>query len=151
MIRVTPITNGVVIDHLPVNSALRILELLDIRSYSEVISVGLNLHSHKEQRKDLIKIEGRVLTTEDIEKIALFGQHSTINIIENEKVVKKIKPTLPGKFVNTFNCPNPSCVTNHEYMNSVFYVKSANSLQCKYCERTFSFSGMKVKQKTSKI
>ncbi len=153
MIRVTPIQNGIVIDHLPANTALNVVQLLELEKYSEVMSLGLNLHSKKSGRKDIIKIEGRSVSDFELQKIALYAPNATVSIIENEHVVQKIKPQLPKVFVNTLVCPNKNCVTNHEYMNSEFEVLNSAMvrLRCKYCERIFPISGMKLAVSSQKL
>lgn len=146
-IRVAGIKNGVAVDHLNPFTALKIIELLQLTEHDETVSVGLNLESSKLHRKDVLKIEGHNFSEEELQKIALFSPQATISIIKDSKVTKKIPVTLPKLFSKTFICPNTKCITNHEYLDTLFTIQSEKpiSLKCSYCERLFSLSGMKFK------
>ena len=47
---------------------------------------------------------------------------------------------VPERLVGVLKCPNPTCVTNHESMASVFERESSDPLvlRCHYCERRAS-------------
>ncbi|MCD4801079.1 MAG: aspartate carbamoyltransferase regulatory subunit, partial [Methanococcoides sp.] len=88
-IRVHPIENGTVIDHINAGQALNVLKILNIpTSSSRVVSVLINAPSIH-GRKDVVKIEGRELNVEEVDKIALIAPNATINIIRNFEVSEK--------------------------------------------------------------
>ena len=69
MRRVTAIQNGTVIDHIPAGSSLSVLGMLGLLdSRSTPISLVMNVPSKKLGRKDVIKVEDRELTQEELEQ-----------------------------------------------------------------------------------
>jgi len=137
-IKVTALFNGTVIDHLDGGSALKVIEALDIGMEGPA-TIGLNFESKKHRTKDLIKIENKELTQEEINKIALISPGATCSIIRNFKVVDKIRPELPNRVEKLVKCNNPSCVTNQYEIPTVFTVLERDpiKLRCYYCERSF--------------
>ena len=68
MRRVTAINNGTVIDHVPAGSALAVLQMLGFSGErSSPISLVMNVPSSKHGRKDIIKIEDRELTQDELD------------------------------------------------------------------------------------
>ena len=63
-------------------------------------------------RKDVIKIKDVVDL--DLSELGLLDPNATVNIIENHKVVRKIKLALPDKVVDIIHCRNLRCVTSIE-------------------------------------
>ncbi|MER3601212.1 MAG: aspartate carbamoyltransferase regulatory subunit [Nitrososphaerota archaeon] len=134
------IKEGTVIDHITAGRALRVLEILGIRGEADnVVTVAINVPSHKLGKKDIVKIEGRFLSADETNKIALIAPHATINIIRGYRVVQKRKVELPKEFVNVFRCPYPTCVSNSaaEPIVPILVVVSADrpQLRCFYCSR----------------
>jgi aspartate carbamoyltransferase regulatory subunit len=86
--------------------------------------------------KDIVKIEGRALNTQEVNRIALVAPHASINIIRNYKVVEKVEVKLPDTIEGIVKCVNPSCISNSdEPVASKFYVKEEEplTLKCHYC------------------
>lgn len=140
-IRVQAIKNGTVIDHLPAGYGLLIIKLLGGIPARQIVTIGANLKSKAFGLKDLIKIEGKELTENETNKIAILTSNATINIVRNFKVIKKIKPHLPEIIKNATLCPNPRCITNHETMSTIFHArieKKRATFSCHYCEKQFS-------------
>ena len=145
------ITNGTVIDHIKAGEALRVLDVLhlteDIRSGQCKVMVGCNFESGHLGFKDIIKISNRVLTEKELNQIALLAPNATINIIENEQVVKKffLKPEVEIR--NVIRCANPSCITNNEPMGTLFRALDAaqNSFECHYCGVTLKKDNLTFK------
>ena len=137
---VAAIKNGTVIDHINAGHALKIIRLLNLADHKNLVTVGLNLPSKATRIKDLIKVEGRELTPEEINRIAIFAPHGTMNIIKNYEVVKKFHAEIPDIVEYVIVCPNLKCITNHENMNSKFHVlenKGEITLKCHYCEKSY--------------
>jgi aspartate carbamoyltransferase regulatory subunit len=135
-LQITAVKNGTVIDHIPSDKTMKIVELLGLTSSNERITVAFNIDSSRSGKKGIIKIADRKLSSAEIEKIALIAEKSTINIIENFKVVDKKYPTLPEVLHNIIKCQNNKCITNIEDIESKFELEDENSLRCFYCERT---------------
>ena len=135
-IRVAALERGTVIDHLRKGTGLRVLRVLGL-SHAGTIAIGLNLESKKLGGKDLIKIENRELSREEVNKIALLSPEATLSIIRDYRVVAKFEPELSDQLENLVRCPNPSCVSNQENIRSRFSVRQRRPLRirCAYCER----------------
>ena len=113
-LQITALKNGIVIDHIPVEKTFPIVEILGLKDYNEVITVACNLKSSSLGKKGLIKIEDKNLGERELGEIALLAPDVTINIIENFKVVKKIKLAIPNEIVGLIKCNNNKCISNHE-------------------------------------
>ena len=113
-LKVDPIKNGTVIDHITAGKVLHVAEILNISSTDSEVMIGLNLSSNKMQKKDLIKIENRELSKEEVGSIALISPNATLIYIKNFQVVSKSNIELPQKIKKLVICPNPNCVTNLE-------------------------------------
>ncbi len=138
---VNAIKNGTVIDHIKAGHALKIIRLLNLADYNKIVTVGLNLPSKSAGIKDLIKVEDRELTPAEIDRMAIFAPHGTINVIKKYEVIEKKHIKVPDMVEYVVVCPNPKCITNHENMNSKFYIltnKDEIKLKCHYCEKVFA-------------
>jgi len=135
-LKVKPIENGTVIDHIEGSKALKVYELLKIKENMPV-TLALNVPSKKGGFKDILKIEGLELSKEDVNKIALISPDATINIIKDSKVVSKFKIDLPKNIDGIIKCTNPNCITNKEKIESKFTVEQKETLKirCNYCEK----------------
>ncbi len=91
--KIGKIENGTVIDHLPPNSAYEVLEILNIRKEypNSIVSMVTNVQSGAHGVKDLLKIEGKMLSPAEIRKVAEIAPESTINIIKDFEVSRKVK------------------------------------------------------------
>jgi len=138
-LKVTPIGNGTVIDHIPAGQALNVLKILGIDKTTEAtISVLMNVTSKRSGKKDVVKVEDRELKEEEVNKISLIAPGATINIIRDCRVVEKRTVDMPDLIVGVLRCPNPSCISNtDEPIKSQLIVKSKNPvvLRCVYCEQ----------------
>jgi aspartate carbamoyltransferase regulatory subunit len=138
-LKVRPIKNGTVIDHIAGGQALNVLKILGIsRTTEATLSVVMNVQSKKEGKKDIVKVEDRELKEEEVNRIALIAPHATINIIRNYMVVDKRHVDLPDEIVGVVRCQNPSCISNtKEPIESRMRVKAKNPvlLRCLYCEQ----------------
>lgn len=135
---VPKILEGTVIDHIPAGKALEILRVLGISGQEGWrIAVLMNVESKRLGKKDIIKIEKRKLTPDEVNVIALIAPTATINIIENFVVVEKLKVRVPDVIENIIRCPNPTCISNkdREPVKSRFRAVSHEPLllQCDYC------------------
>jgi aspartate carbamoyltransferase regulatory subunit len=84
----------------------------------------------------MVKIEGRELKSEEVDKIALLAPHATINIIRNYKVAEKQRVKLPTNIRGIVKCANPACISNSEEpVQPKFYVDGEEPLRlrCHYC------------------
>jgi len=138
-LKVDAIKEGTVIDHIPRAKALDVIKILKLKE-EDVVTIGINFSSKKLGRKDIIKIENKELTEEEVNKIAIIAPDATLNIIKDYNVVKKIEIKLPQVLEGIIKCPNPNCISNNEKVISRFFVISEKpvKVRCAYCERIFT-------------
>jgi len=136
-LRVSKIRSGTVIDHITSGHALDVLKILGITGRAGgVLTVAINVSSKKLGVKDVVKVEGRELNSEEVDKIALLAPHATINIIRDYKVMEKQRVKLPNVIRGMVKCVNPACVSNSgEPILPTFYVEKEEPLRlkCHYC------------------
>jgi aspartate carbamoyltransferase regulatory subunit len=137
-LRVSKIRNGTVIDHITKGHSLDVVKILGINGRAGgIVTIAMNVQSGKLGVKDIVKIEGRELNSEEVDKIALIAPHATINIIRNFKVVEKQMVKLPSVVRGIVKCTKPSCISNNssEPVKSIFYLEEADPLRlrCHYC------------------
>ena len=140
-LQVEAIKRGTVIDHIPAQVGFKLLSLFRLTETDHRITIGLNLPSGENGRKDLIKIEDTFLTDDQINQLALYAPQATVNRIENYDVVAKSRPTLPDRIERVLRCPNSNCISHNEPVWSSFAVKDRPAglfLKCKYCEKEFA-------------
>jgi len=137
-LKVQPIKDGTVIDHITPGQAVNVLRILKIPdSSSSVVSVAINVKS-RIGKKDIVKIENRELDPNEVNKIALIAPKATINIIRDYDVAKKYRVKLPDEILGIVKCSNPTCISNsREPVKSRFHVvnKDPAQIKCYYCER----------------
>ena len=93
---VRKIREGTVIDHIPAGRALAVLRILGITGREGLrVAVVMNVESRKLGRKDIVKVEGRLLKPHEVDVVALIAPTATINIIRDYKVIEKRKVRLP--------------------------------------------------------
>ncbi len=125
------------IDHITGGHALDVIKILGITGrVNGVVTVAMNVPSKTLGVKDMVKIEGRELKSEEVDKIALLAPHATINIIRNYKVTDKQRVKLPKVIREIVRCANPACISNStEPVLPTFYVDNEEPLRlrCHYC------------------
>ena len=139
-LKIKPIKNGTVIDHITANKSLYVLNILGLPSEeAKDLTVAMNVSSHEMERKDILKIENRELNTHEVDQIALIAPDATINIVRDYGIVQKEKVQLNKELTGIIKCTNPKCISNEQFepIQSKFTVinKSPAELRCKYCER----------------
>ncbi len=136
-LKVKPIENGTVIDHIPANKALQVLEILGLPEEGTNVTLAMNVHSRLGY-KDIVKFENRELGPTEIDKIALIAPNATINIIRDFEIVSKDQVRLVKELNGIIKCTNPKCISNtEEPLETKFYLVDSNpiTVRCHYCER----------------
>ena len=114
-IKIAPIENGTVIDHIAAGQALNVLKILGINKQTDtVVSVVMNVRSVKWNTKDIVMVQDRELSSNEVNKIALIAPNATINIIRNSERADKHKVHLPETIKGIIRCANPNCISNAE-------------------------------------
>jgi aspartate carbamoyltransferase regulatory subunit len=135
MLQITSIEKGIVIDHIPVGLGMKLFHYLTLDKAEYTVAVIINAYSEKMGRKDIIKINNEIDV--DVNFLGLINPDITINVIENGKIIRKVKLTAPERVVNVIKCKNPRCVTSLEnYADHVFLLVDSEkrSYRCDYCD-----------------
>lgn len=136
-LRVSKIKAGTVIDHIRGGYALDVVKILGITGKEKrVMTIAINVPSKSFGVKDIMKIEGKALSPQEVNRIALVAPHASINIIHDYAVVEKLEVKLPKAIEGIVKCANPCCISNaDEPVVSKFYVKDEEPLllKCHYC------------------
>ncbi len=136
-LRVTKIKDGTVIDHIRGGYALDVVKILGITGKEKrVMTIAINVPSKSIGVKDIVKIEGKALSPQEVNRIALVAPHASINIVRDYAVVEKLEVKLPSAIEGIVKCVNPCCISNaEEPVTSKFHVKSEEPLllKCHYC------------------
>jgi aspartate carbamoyltransferase regulatory subunit len=143
-LRVSKIKNGTVIDHIRGGYALDVIKILGITGKEKkVMTIAINVPSKRFGVKDIVKIEGKALDSQEVNRIALVAPHASINIVHDYVVVEKLEVKLPQIMEGIVKCVNPCCISNSdEPVVSKFYLKAEEPLllKCHYCGVTLEQS-----------
>lgn len=113
VLTISKIRDGTVIDHIPAGKALEVLKILGIKSGSrERVSMAMNVESKKMGRKDIVKVEGKYIGEEELNRISLIAPNATINIIKDYEILRKFKVKMPKFVEGILRCPNNNCISN---------------------------------------
>ena len=139
MLNVDTIKNGLVIDHIKAGCGPQIFHWLGLDGASFTSALIMNVQSKKNTRKDIIKIDN--IINIDYSVLGYIDPNITVNIIKDEKIVRKIKMELPERVENVIRCKNPRCITATEhYVPQVFKLVNRERAQyrCEYCDALYT-------------
>jgi len=139
MLKVDSIKRGIVIDHITAGRGYDIFSELKLNEVEYTTALIRNVPSSKLGKKDLIKIDNVVDL--DLDMLGLLDPNITLVIIEDEKVIDKIKLSLPMKVSGILTCQNPRCVSSIEHIDDItFYLsnESKREYRCEYCDTVYS-------------
>ncbi|NEG69166.1 aspartate carbamoyltransferase regulatory subunit [Bifidobacterium choloepi] len=140
---VTSIQNGIIIDHVPAGTALKVLHYLHIDPAATKLALIMNADSQQYGTKDIIKIEGE--NHVDLEALGLIARQATVDVVEGGVIVAKKHPKLPHRVVNIIRCVNPRCVTTTERgIDQLFHLvddggNGKPEYRCDYCDEEAKF------------
>ena len=145
-LKISAIDEGTVIDHIPTDSTFKVVEILDLENHRGIVSIATNLQSKSIGKKGIVKVGGKSLTQDEVNKIAIVAPDATVNIIKNYDVREKIKVKTPDVIDNVVKCSNPVCITNNEQVATKFYVvkKDPLKIKCHYCERSMGKEDIRI-------
>ena len=145
--RVQAIKDGTVIDHIPSEHTLKVVEMMG--KCDEFVAIGINFPSERMGRKGVVKIANQFLTDKEVDCVALVAPNATVNIIRDFQIVEKHTVTMPDELVGVLQCTNPKCITNAEPVTSRFRLVSESEdglmLKCHYCERVTTSTDVEVR------
>jgi aspartate carbamoyltransferase regulatory subunit len=144
MLNIEEIKNGIVIDHIKAGLGIRIYNWLNLDKAPYTVAFVANAFSEKYGRKDIIKIDNTISINTDV--LGLIDPNISVNIIENERITRKIKLQLPEKVENVLVCKNPRCISSTEkYIPHIFHLENPDdrSYRCEYCDEIISAGDFK--------
>lgn len=135
MLSVNTIKNGLVIDHIRAGSGPRIFSWLGLDKASYRVALIMNVPSQRLGKKDIIKIDN--IINIDYSVLGFIDPNITVNVVQDESIVRKIDLVLPEKVENVIRCKNPRCITTTEtYLNQIFRLVDRDRCEyrCEYCD-----------------
>ena len=141
MLNISGLNKGIVLDHIKAGKSLDIYYKLGLDKINCPIAIIKNAKSNKMGSKDIIKIEGDVLSLINLDVLGYIDCNITINIIENNTIIEKKTLTLPDTLHNIIKCKNPRCISSCEtHIEQIFYLsdKTKESYRCFYCDEDYS-------------
>jgi aspartate carbamoyltransferase regulatory subunit len=143
MVTINSIKKGIVIDHIRAGLGIKIFNYLGLDKANFTVALIMNAPSDKIGQKDMIKIENVIDI--DFTVLGLIDPHLTINIIDRETIIEKIKLRLPEKVEDVIRCKNPRCVTSIEsYIHHSFGLldEEKGEYKCSYCDEIHVVTGV---------
>lgn len=137
MLSINTIKKGIVIDHIKPGTGYYVFNYLNLDKSESTVAFIMNAKSKRHGEKDMIKVEN--LTDLDFKALAFIDPNITVNIIEDEKVVRKVELSLPDEVEGVIQCKNPRCITSIEEMTHKFVLvdKEERKYKCYYCEQVY--------------
>ncbi|MGI5935521.1 MAG: aspartate carbamoyltransferase regulatory subunit [Oscillospiraceae bacterium] len=129
------VRNGIVIDHIAAGRSMEIYHYLQLDRLDSCVAIIKNVRSTKYGKKDIIKIDE--IIDVDLNVLGYLDPHITVNIVRDEKVMKKMKLEPPQELKNILKCKNPRCITTTEQeIDQIFRLvdKESCAYRCIYCE-----------------
>ena len=129
------IQNGIVIDHITAGRGMKLYELLGLEKLDCSVAIIKNVHSLKQGKKDIIKIDADIPVNLDV--IGYVDPGVTVNIIHGGVLVEKKRIDMPETLTNVIFCKNPRCITSCEQeLKHIFKLTDRKNkvYRCLYCE-----------------
>ena len=133
--KIDSIVNGIVIDHITAGNGMRLYKLLGLDELDCSVAIIKNVHSRKQGKKDIIKVDSNIEL--DMDVIGYVDPGITVNIIKDGELVEKKQISLPNTITNVVMCKNPRCITTteQELPHDFRLTDRENKVyRCMYCE-----------------
>lgn len=138
MINIAEIKNGLVIDHIQAGTGWKVFKWLGLDKANFSTALIMNAASKKSERKDMIKIDNIINIDNSV--LGYIDANITVNVIQDSKIVRKIKMSLPDKIEGVIECKNPRCITMTEhYVPQEFHLvnREKQEYRCVYCDALY--------------
>jgi len=112
MLKIDSVEKGLVIDHIQAGKGMEVYKYLNLDKLDCSVAIIKNAKSKKLGKKDIIKVENNI--TMDLTVLGFIDPNITINVIDNDQIIDKIKLELPSEIVDVVKCKNPRCITSIE-------------------------------------
>ena len=133
--RIDPINDGIVLDHITAGSGMKLYELLGLDRLECSVAIIKNVSSAKMGKKDIIKIDSSMELDMDI--LGYIDPGATVNIIREGELAEKRSLDLPEQLMNVIRCKNPRCISMTEQeLPQIFRLtdREKQIYRCIYCE-----------------
>ena len=133
--KIDPIKNGIVIDHIDAGKGMQIYNFLNLAELDCTVALIKNVPSKKTGKKDIIKIDSDIKL--DLDVLGYIAPEVTVNFIKDSTTTEKKKLELPKELKNVIKCKNPRCITSIEQgIEHIFKLvdKENKVYRCIYCE-----------------
>lgn len=133
--KIDPIKNGIVIDHIEAGKGMEVYNFLKLDELDCSVALIKNVFSKKTGKKDIIKIDSAIDLNLDV--LGYIAPEVTVNVIKDGLTVNKLNLTLPKTVKNVIKCKNPRCITSveqgieHEFK---LVDEEKRIYRCIYCE-----------------
>ena len=130
------IRNGIVLDHIKAGKSMDIYRYLGLDSLDCSVAIIKNAPSHKQGRKDIIKIDSAM--EPDLDILGFIDPEITVNVIRDGVLIEKKHLTLPKQIRDVLKCKNPRCITSveREIVHEFKLTDPAKKVyRCIYCEQ----------------
>lgn len=129
------IRDGIVLDHITAGRGMDVYNILGLGKLDCTVAMIKNADSEKMGKKDIIKV-GKVIDL-DFDVLGYIDPGITVNIIEDGKLAKRRRLSLPATIKDIIRCKNPRCITSteQELRHEFRLVNAERKLyRCIYCE-----------------
>ncbi len=138
MLKIDSVEKGLVIDHIQAGKGMEVYKYLNLDKLDCSVAIIKNAKSKKLGKKDIIKVENNI--TMDLTVLGFIDPNITINVIDNDQIIDKIKLELPSEIVDVVKCKNPRCITSieQEIENKFKLTDKKNKIyRCVYCDTAY--------------
>ena len=129
------IKDGIVLDHITAGRCMDIYNILKLGEIECTVAMIKNADSKKMGKKDIIKIFESIEI--DLDILGYIDPGITVNIIQDGKLLKRKKLSLPEQITGVIKCKNPRCITSveQELPHKFKLTDRENKVyRCIYCE-----------------
>lgn len=146
-LNVSAIKDGTVIDHIPTKALFKVIQILKLDEFNNMVTFGNNLDSKAMGTKAIIKIANRYFEDQEVNKISLVAPNAKLNTIRNYEVIEKRVVQIPDQVNEIVRCFNPKCITNAENISTKFQIINSKPIEmkCYYCEKITYENEIKIK------
>ena len=93
--KIDPIKNGIVIDHIEAGKGMDVYNLLNLSELDCTVALIKNVNSKKSGKKDIIKIDALIELNLDV--LGYFSPEITVNAIETVLLLKRARCCYPKR------------------------------------------------------
>jgi aspartate carbamoyltransferase len=149
---INPLSNGVVIDRFCRGESAediwdylyKAMKIMNFKKYKGSIGVGESKNEQGVYKGLIFLPEYRDPSESDLKKLAAVTAGCTVNIVKENKVVRKLRLTVPPRIykLEGIGCTNEACISHHshaEHVSPEFIRKESGVLECAFCSTPHRF------------